>query len=100
MRHVRNDVARGLGRHEVPGEARSHDLYLRDMFTGSPGSDSYLVTAVVDEIDGRVLVPHALENVVAVMAIQDNHGPLVHNDRVLDHAVPHQITLDSHHVLV
>src|SRR5450756_3230733 len=88
MGHVRNDVARGLGKHKVPGKARSHDLCLRDMFAGSPGSDSYLVTAVIDEIDGRVLAPHPLENVVAVMAIQDNHGPLVHDDRVLDHAVP------------
>ena len=100
MGHVRNDVARGLGKHKVPGKARSHDLCLRDMFAGSPGSDSYLVTAVIDEIDGRVLAPHPLENVVAVMAIQDNHGPLVHDDRVLDHAVPHQIALDSHQVLV
>jgi len=100
MGHVRNDVARGLGRHEIPGEARSRDLCLRDMFTSSPGSNSYLITAVVDEIDGCVLVPHALENIVAVMTIQDNHSPLVHNDRVLDHTVPHQITLDSHQVLV
>jgi hypothetical protein len=100
MGHVRNDVARGLGKHKVPGKARSHDLCLRDMFAGSPGSDSYLVTTVIDEIDGHVLVPHALESVVAVMAIQDNHGPLVHDDGVLDHAVPHQIALDSHQVLV
>jgi len=97
---VRNDVARGLGRHEVPGEARSHDLCLRDMFTSSPGSDCYVVTAVVDEIDGHVFVSHAFESVVAVMAVQDNHSPLVHDDGVFDHAVPYQIALDSHQVLV
>jgi hypothetical protein len=34
------------------------------------------------------------------MAIQDHHGPLVHNDGVLDHAVPHQIALDSDQVFV
>src|SRR5664279_2752953 len=97
---VRNDVARGLGRHEGPCEARSHDLCLRDIFTSSPGSDGYVVTAVVDEIDGHVFVSHAFESVVAVMAVQDNHGPLVHDDGVLDHAIPHQIALDSHQVLV
>src|SRR5664280_2811206 len=100
MGSVRNNVARGLGWHEVSCEARSHDLCLRDMFTSSPGSDGYVVTAVVDEIDGHVFVSHALESVVAVMAVQDNHGPLVHDDGVLDHAIPHQIALDSHQVLV
>ena len=100
MGHVRNDVTRGLGRHEVPGQACSRDLCLCNMFTSSPGSDFYMVAAVVNEIDGYVLVTHALESVVAVMAVQDNHGPLVHNDGVLDHAIPHQITLDPHQVLV
>src|SRR5450759_995089 len=88
MGHVRHGVARGLGRHEVPAEARSHDLRLGDMFTLSPGGHRYVIAAVVDEIDGHILVAHPLESVVTVMAVQDDHGPLIHNDRVLDHAIP------------